>query len=186
MRIVAGVHRGRALQAPTGKAVRPTADRTRQALFNLLEHGRIAADGARVAGARVLDVFAGTGALGLEALSRGAASLTAMERDAAALALIRANVAMLGETERTTLLQADALAPPQAPAPAGLIFLDPPYGEDLAAPALLALEAQGWIAEGAIVAVETGSKDPFEPPPGFTALDARRYGRAIIWLIEKR
>src|SRR5271167_1897168 len=149
MRIVAGVWRGRALRAPPGDTTRPTADRVRQALFDMLLHtpwgGRDAIEGARV-----LDVFAGTGALGLEALSRGAAFATFIEQDRAALAALRANIATLRAADRTAVLAGDALtvkalaaqalagkpppaAPPTAPgaAPCTLVFLDPPYGADL-------------------------------------------------------
>jgi len=185
MRIVAGRHRGRALAAPPGRNVRPTADRTRQALFNLLEHGRAAADGSAVAGAIVLDAFAGSGALALEALSRGAATATALERDPAVAGTIRENAARLDETARLKVVVADASAPPRAPAPATLVFLDPPYGEGLAPRALAALDHAGWIAPGAVVAIETGTKEALEAPSGFETLDRRAYGRAAITLLRR-
>ncbi len=185
MRIIGGKYRGRALTAPEGQTIRPTADRTREALFNLLEHGRLAASGARVAGAIVLDAFAGTGALALEALSRGALAATALETNGRALIAIRANAEALGEGGRLRALQADALDPPPATTPATLVFLDPPYGKNEAAPALTALDRAGWIAAGALIAVETGSKDAFEPPEGFILQDSRRYGRAKVWLLER-
>src|SRR5262245_66685262 len=113
MRSVAGKHRGRRIAAPEGHDVRPTSDRAREALFNILEHGRFTTDGTSLlVGAHVLDVFAGSGALGLEALSRGAAHLTCIESGAAARAVLRANVEALGETARVTLVQADATKPP--------------------------------------------------------------------------
>lgn len=185
MRIVAGAHRGRPLAAPAGQAVRPTADRTRQALFNLLEHGRLAAAGSRVAGAVVLDAFAGTGALALEALSRGAERATAIDRDPAAIAAIRANAALLGETERLRVLRADANSPPPAAVAADLAFLDPPYGQGLAAAALVALDAAGWLARDALIAIETGAKETLAAPAGFVCQDARRYGRAKVWLLTR-
>ncbi len=191
MRIVAGRHRGRRLQAPAGLAVRPTADRTREALFNILAHGRFTADGrSPLIDAAVLDGFAGSGALGFEALSRGAAHLTCLDNDPAAGATIRANARTLGEAARVTLHAADATNPPTAPAdrgiaPCGLVLLDPPYRSGLAAPALTALAAHGWIASDALCVVELEAGEPFAPPEGFTALDERRYGKAKLVLMRR-
>ena len=141
MRIVAGAWRGRALIAPAGQATRPTADRVRQALFDMLLH---APWGGRdvVEGARVLDAFAGTGAFGLEALSRGAAHATFMEQDRAALAALRGNVAACRAEDRATVLAVDVLAAP-AGEPCGLVFLDPPYGRDLVPRAMDRLRRHG-------------------------------------------
>ena len=135
--------------------------------------------------ARVLDAFAGSGALGLEALSRGAARLTCLELAAGACRAIAANAAALGETARVTVRRADATRPPPAPsdpavAPCDLVLLDPPYGSGLAGPALGGLAAAGWIAPGALVVVESGPRDAFEAPPGFARLDQRRYGKATL------
>ena len=188
MRIVAGRHRGRALQAPEGLEVRPTSDRARQGLFNILEHGGFSSDGTSpLVDAVVLDAFAGTGALGLEALSRGAARLTCMDSDPRAVAAIRTNVATLGERARVTLHQADATRPPPGPAtPCGLVFLDPPYRSGLAAPALAALAERGWIADGALCIVEIEVKEDFAPPERFTTLDERRYGKAQLIFLRFR
>ena len=206
MRIVAGRHRGRRLEAPAGMAVRPTADRTREALFNILTQGKlpwrgpvgrqgvggqgVAEQGAEghdserrgnpLAGARALDAFAGTGALGLEALSRGAAFVTFMENQAAALAACRNNIALLEETARSQALRCDVLRPPPAPAPCDLVLMDPPYNQGLAAPALAALEAAGWLAPGALAVVELMAKEPLALPEGFEALDERKYGKARL------
>ncbi len=206
MRIVAGRHRGRRLEAPAGMAVRPTADRTREALFNILTQGKlpwrapvggqgvggqaVEGQGAEsrgaepranpLAGARALDAFAGTGALGLEALSRGAAFVTFMENQAAALAACRNNIALLEETARAQALRCDVLRPPPAPAPCDLVLMDPPYNQGLAAPALAALEAAGWLAPGALGVVELLAKEPFALPEGFEALDERKYGKARL------
>ena len=181
MRIVAGKHRGRPLQGPSGDAVRPTSDRARESLFNILEHGKLARGGlSPVRDARVLDVFCGTGALGLEALSRGAAYATFLDRDAAALRIARHNTGMLGESKNATFVQADATQPPRADAPCTIVFLDPPYGSGLAAPALAALAAQGWFAADAIAVVETSGRDDVTAPAGFTAVDERRYGKAKL------
>ena len=183
MRIVAGKHRGRTLEAPAGRRVRPTADRAREALFNILDHGGWAPGGGSIlAGARVLDAFAGSGALGLEALSRGAAHATFMDRDRAALETVRRNAEALGEgRDSVSLVRADATDPPRADAPASIAFLDPPYGEGLAEPALTALAAAGWLAEAALAIVELPAKaEPPESPPGFARLDDRTYGAARL------
>lgn len=178
MRIVAGAWRGRALSAPPGDATRPTGDRVRQALFDRLMHapwaGRAAIDGARV-----LDVFAGTGALGLEALSRGAAYATFLESGSAALTALRANVAACRAEARCTILAANALRPPPGQA-CGLLFLDPPYGQDLVAPALIALQAAGWIAPAALIVAEIGRDDALPRPD---PMDDRVQGaaRVVVW-----
>jgi 16S rRNA (guanine966-N2)-methyltransferase len=186
MRIVGGKHRGRPLDAPQGLEVRPTADRARESLFNILEHGKFSADGTSpLRGAHVLDAFAGTGALGFEALSRGAERLVAMDAEAEAIACIRANARTLGEVARVTLFQCDATKPPRPPAgpagtPCGLVFLDPPYRSGLGPPALSALAAAGWIAPGAICVLEIGTAEHGTAPGGFTILDERRYGKAKL------
>jgi 16S rRNA (guanine966-N2)-methyltransferase len=190
MRIVGGRNKGRPLDAPPGGSVRPTSDRAREAVFNILAHGpalRGPAGEDPVEGAVVLDAFAGTGALGLEALSRGAQRLTAIESDGAAGTVLRDNVRRLGELERVRLYRADATNPPPRPAiepGCTLAFLDPPYGEDLAARALAALAGRAWLAPAALCVVEVGARDGFRPPDGFTMLDERRYGRARILFLR--
>jgi 16S rRNA (guanine966-N2)-methyltransferase len=184
MRIIAGRHKGRRLGAPKGRAVRPTSDRAREALFDILAHGRFA-DAPAFEDVRVLDVFAGTGAFGLEALSRGASHATFIEKDRAALAVLRGNVEALGEAGRATLLPGDATRPPRAATPASLAFLDPPYGEELAAPALAALAAAGWLAPNALVIVEVAAREDLAPPPGFTFLEERRYGAARFVFLRR-
>jgi 16S rRNA (guanine966-N2)-methyltransferase len=184
MRIIAGKHRGRALAAPAGQAVRPTSDRAREALFNILAHGKFAVSGPAYAGARVLDGFAGTGAFGLEALSRGAASAVFLENSRTALAALRQNIATLGEEACTQIVAADATAPPRAHAPCDLVFLDPPYREGLGGPALTALAASGWIAPDALCIVEVAAKERFAAPAGFAPIDERRYGAARLVLLR--
>jgi 16S rRNA (guanine966-N2)-methyltransferase len=176
MRIIAGRHRGRALRAPPGLAVRPTSDRAREALFNMLERGE-----PPLCGARFLDLFAGTGAAALEALSRGAARAVLVDRDPAALACARANVERLGEAARARLLKLDAARLGRAPEePFDIAFLDPPYGSGLAAPALEAALQGGWLAPGARVAVELAAREPLAPPAGLAIEDERRYGAARL------
>jgi 16S rRNA (guanine966-N2)-methyltransferase len=179
MRIVAGIHRGRRLVAPDGLDVRPTADRTREAIFSKLSHGWNP-DEFTLSGARVLDAFAGTGALGLEALSRGAGHVTFIEQAPASLAALRRNAETLKATADVTLTRADATAPPTAPQPCSLVLMDPPYDSGLETPALAALAAQGWIAPGAVVVVEVPrTRDP-DLPDGFTLEDVRVYGKAKV------
>jgi 16S rRNA (guanine966-N2)-methyltransferase len=151
MRIVAGRWRGRSLAAPAGQATRPTSDRTRQAIFDRLAHAPWAA--GALDGASVLDAFAGTGAVGLEALSRGAARACFMETDAAARRALAANIAAC-RAENATILAADATRPPRGQA-CTLVFIDPPYGKGLISSALAALRAAGWIAPQALLVCET-------------------------------
>jgi 16S rRNA (guanine966-N2)-methyltransferase len=186
VRIIGGKHRGRTLSAPPQHGVRPTADRTREALFNILAHAAWAPDDL-LNGSVVLDAFCGTGALGLEALSRGAARCTFMDSARTSLDSARANVAMLGEQAHALVLRADATRPPTAEAggAAGLVFLDPPYGKGLAPLALAALDRAGWLAPDAVAVVELGGDDPFAPPPGFTLQDERRYGDTRVVMLTR-
>lgn len=184
MRIVAGRYKGLTLQAGTGGDIRPTSDRAREALFNLLAHGQEwrSAAGAAPAGLAALDVFAGTGALGLEALSRGAGFSAFIENDPAALGILRTNVGRMQAEHETRIVRADALKPGRASQAFDLILLDPPYRMELAPPALVALARNGWIAADAIVVVETDAVEAFAWPDGFAARDDRRYGRARLHL----
>lgn len=175
MRIIAGRWRGRALKAPDGAATRPTSDRAREAIFSMLT-SRLGS----FEGLAVLDVFAGTGALGIEALSRGAASACFIDSDAAAIRAIRANLAALGAAG--DVRQAPVLALGPAPQPHDLIFLDPPYGKALAAPALAHLKAQGWIAPHAIISIETAAGEGVDS--GLEQLVERRFGKALVRLLR--
>ena len=175
MRIVAGQWRGRNLAAPAGIATRPTAERMRQALFDMLAHAPWA-EGC-LKGASVLDGFAGTGALGLEALSRGAAQAVFIERDRAALVALRANVAACKAEDRTRVIPGDMLRPP-AGAPCGLVFLDPPYALDLVPQAVAALGRSGWLSPGALVVAETGRDEVLELPG--EKLAERAHGAAVV------
>jgi len=179
MRIVAGRHRGARLAVPAGRDLRPTADRARETLFNILA----ARPACRLEGASVLDAFCGTGALALEALSRGAARAVLLDRDGAALAAARGNIAKLGEETRATLLRRDIRRPGRAPGTADLVFLDPPYGKGLAEMGLAALDRAGWVAPGATVVVEIGRAEEFRPPAGYTVVDDRRIGAARLVIL---
>jgi 16S rRNA (guanine966-N2)-methyltransferase len=173
MRVVGGSLRGRALAAPKSQSIRPTADRLREALFNILVH----AYDNPLGGARVLDLFAGTGALGIEALSRGAAFALFVDDGAEARALIRANVEALGLGGTTRIFRRDAtgLGPAHPLAPFSLVFLDPPYGKGLAEKALASARAGGWLAPDALIVVEESAQAAFTPPDGFRELERRRY-----------
>ena len=164
MRIVGGRLRGRPLAAPTSQAIRPTADRLRESLFNILVH----AYGDPVTDARVLDLFAGTGALGLEALSRGAAFALFIDEGAEARALLRENVATLGLGGVTRIFRRDAtkLGAAHPIEPFSLAFLDPPYGRGLAEQALASARAGGWLAPGALVVVEEAANAWFRHARG--------------------
>lgn len=182
MRIVAGQLRGRALETPKGHAVRPTSDRTREALFSILESGSLHDGRNLVRGAFVLDAFAGTGALGLEALSRGATKCTFLDRDRDSLTLLRRNITKLGLTASCQVREGDALRPPAARHACGLVFLDPPYGKGLLAPAVEALKTSGWIDGDSLIVMETDGKHPEELPGGLQVLDRRRYGKSGLVL----
>jgi 16S rRNA (guanine966-N2)-methyltransferase len=185
VRIVAGRHRGRRLQAPDGLAVRPTGERAREALFDVLASGRLTGGRDTLFDACVLDGFAGSGALGLEALSRGAAHVVFMENHPASLGALETNVSNLGEDGRTTVLRTNVLRPPPSAIhpearPCAVALLDPPYNQGLAAPALTALAEAGWLAEGALCVVELMAGEPFDAPAGFAQVEARKYGKALL------
>ena len=178
MRIVGGDFRGRPLAAPRTSSIRQTTDRTREAVFNVLAH-RFA---ERLEGARVLDLFAGTGALGLEALSRGAAYCVFIEESSEGRGLIRTNVETFGLTGRTKVFRRDATSLGEAGtmAPFGLVFADPPYGKGLGEAALASASAGGWLAPGALCVVEEAASAAFTPGEGFEIVDERAYGDTII------
>jgi 16S rRNA (guanine966-N2)-methyltransferase len=183
MRIVGGRFSGRSLATPSlGASIRPSSDRLREALFNILVHRH----GDPVTGARVLDLFAGTGALGLEAMSRGASFVLFIDHGAAARALIRANVAALGLGGATRIFRRDAtrLGPVHPLEPFTLVFLDPPYRADLAEPALASLSGGGWLAPNALIIVEEAAEPAFATPLGFTAIERRRYGEGELTFLQ--
>lgn len=184
MRIVGGMFRGRRLATPRGRSIRPTSDRVREALFDVLQHGlQSIRRRSWPKDAHVLDVFAGTGALGLEALSRGASHVTFIEKDSAACLVIERNARTLRATEQVTLLRRNALrpaAPPSGAPAADILLMDPPYRSDLAAPALKALRARGWIARDGVSVVEMAADESLVPPRGFALADERRYGDTVL------
>jgi 16S rRNA (guanine966-N2)-methyltransferase len=189
MRITGGLYRGRAIAAPPGLATRPTSERARQAVFNMLEH---AAWSPGLACARAIDLFAGSGAFGLEALSRGATSCLFVDTDEGARAAIRGNLETLdprgGLLGTSRILRRDATSLGERSTagvdPFDFAFLDPPYGLGLGQRALAALGEGGWLAGGAVCVLEQGAGDPDATAQGFHVLDARRYGAARIQLLR--
>ena len=181
MRIVGGRLRGRALAAPKSQSIRPTADRLRESLFNILQH----AYGDPISGARVLDLFAGTGALGLEAISRGAAFALFVDDGAEARALLRQNVEALGVAAITRIFRRDAtkLGPAYPVEPFGLAFLDPPYRKGLAEKALVSAREGGWLTDGALIVVEE-AVDAFKTPEGFEERERRQYDDTEFTLLR--
>ena len=173
MRIVGGRFRGRALSAPKSQAIRPTADRLRESLFNILIH----AYGDPIDGARVLDLFAGTGALGFEALSRGAAFVLFVDDGAEARALLRGNVETLGVGGATRIFRRDAtkLGVAHPVEPFSLVFLDPPYAKGLAGRSLASARDGGWLASQALIVVEEAAEAGFKAPEEFKELERRKY-----------
>jgi 16S rRNA (guanine966-N2)-methyltransferase len=173
MRVVGGSLRGRVIAGPTSSAIRPTADRLRESLFNILVH----AYGDPVTGARVLDLFSGTGALGIEALSRGAAFVLFIDQSAEACALLRENVTALGLGGKSRIFRRDAtkLGSVHPVEPFSIAFLDPPYGQGLAQAALAAARTGGWLLPGALIVVEEAAKAQFTAPEGFQERERRSY-----------
>jgi len=185
LRIVSGRFRGKAIKAPEGSGTRPTSDRARQAVFNILEHA-LWSEGLR--DRRVIDLFAGSGALGFEALSRGAAFCLFVETDEAARGAIRENVEAMGLFGETRVHRRDATDLGPRPASAGpafdLAFLDPPYHKGLGERALAELAKGGWLAPGALAVFERGADEHDPETPGFERLDARDYGAARVLFLR--
>ena len=173
MRIVGGKLSGKTFDAPEGRTTRPMLDRIREALFNILTHG----DGDPVAGARVLDLFAGTGALGIEAISRGASYALFVDEGVEARALLRQNIETLGLGGITRIFRRDAtkLGPAHPLEPFDLVFADPPYGKGLAEKALESAREGGWLKPQALIVVEEAADADFTAPEGFEELERRKY-----------
>jgi len=186
VRIVGGSHKGRQIEAPEGRAVRPTTDRVRESIFNVLEHGHFLKNG--LAGARVLDLFAGSGALGLEAISRGAAFATFVDNAAASRVALRKNIEALQLMGQTKIYRRDATALAELPGhirPFNLVFLDPPYGEELGPPALISASRDGWITDQAQAVFELPAKQNPPEIEGWELEDCRRYGDSQVAFLSR-
>ena len=186
MRIISGKHKGRKIELGKEAAdiVRPTSDFAREAIFNILTHGKHGLNGHSFVDKEVLDIFCGTGAFGLEALSRGATRVLFIDQAREAIANTRYNVMKMNETESADFMLADATKLGKAKKPYPLIFLDPPYFGKMIEPALKSLHAGGWIAEDGLLIVEHDSKEQITLPEPFVILDERRYGRAVVKLLN--
>lgn len=184
MRVTAGRLKGRSLAAPADLAVRPTSDKVRQAIFNILHHGDFG--GFRLEGARVIDLFAGTGALGIEALSRGAGYALFIDDAAASRALIWRNVEALGLTGVTKIWRRDATQlGPRSGEAFDLAFLDPPYRKELLAPALAALRDGGWLKPDAVAVAEMAEEETLPSTDGYALLDERVYGDTRVLFLQR-
>ena len=182
MRIVAGKFRGKALLSPEDDSIRPTADRVRESMFNIIA-SRL---GPRLDGLKVVDLFAGTGALGLEALSRGAATVVFVDTGAEARGLIRDHIEAFGAGGVAKLLRRDAtnLGPAGTMGPVDLVFLDPPYGKGLGEQALVALRSGGWLKPETLLVLEEGAEVTVTLPEGFALDDRREYGAAAVHILS--
>ena len=179
MRIIAGKFRGRKLNSFEGKHVRPTTDRLRERVFSILIHRMGTLDGARVA-----DIFAGTGAMGLEALSRGASYVHFVEKHDESLQLIQSNIDLMKVGNDAKVQRADARNLPSMAEPFDLVFMDPPYGRDLEGPALQSLIASHWVKPSSLVFLEVPLDAAFEAPEGFDVIDERKQGKTRFYLLE--
>lgn len=179
-RIIAGRHRGRRLNMPKGRDIRPTTDRMRERLFSMLTHSRY----PDLEGARVADLYAGTGALGLEALSRGASHITFVEKAPASLAVLSSNIEVLHATEECQVLKTNARSLPVAAEPYDLIFMDPPYRQGLVNPTLLSLSEQGWLAAGAVIICELAVDEELVLPENMEIVDERSQGQQRVLFIK--
>jgi 16S rRNA (guanine966-N2)-methyltransferase len=182
MRIVGGQFRGRVLKSPSSNAIRPTSDKLRESIFNILAH----AYDDRITDARVLDLFAGTGALGLEAMSRGAKFALFIDEGAEARGLIRVNVEALSLTGTTKIFRRDAskMGEIGALAPFDLVFCDPPYGKGLAEKSLASARIGKWLSPSALLVVEEAAKSAFKTPQGFEELERREYGDSELIILK--
>ncbi|MFW0777681.1 MAG: 16S rRNA (guanine(966)-N(2))-methyltransferase RsmD [Rickettsiales bacterium] len=186
MRIISGKHKGRRIEFPKEALdiIRPTSEYAREAIFNILTHGKYGLNGQTFDDKHVLDAFCGTGAFGLEALSRGAKSVTFVDQARESLATAKHNTQRINEMDNAEFLLANATKLPKARKAYDVVFLDPPYFSKLIGPTLESLRKGGWIAEDGMVVVEHDIKEILELPESYTLLDGRRYGRAVIEILQ--
>jgi 16S rRNA (guanine966-N2)-methyltransferase len=186
MRIIAGKHKGRKIEiARASPHVRPTSGFAREAIFNIISHGAYAGEHSPYLGKSVADLCSGSGAFGLEALSRGAAHVTFVDMDHHALQGARQNAETLGERDHASFVRASIASLPVAPQPYGLIFLDPPYFSNLVTACLKSLREGAWADKETLIVIEQDAREPLALPPGFILADERKYGRAVIRLLRQ-
>lgn len=184
MYVIAGKHKGRRIESPEGRDIRPTASRTREAIFNILAHGRYGEKG--LLKGRVADVFCGSGAMGLEALSRGAASITFVDKSSEALKAAEHNLKYFGESANARLIRADSSQLPAAPQPHEILFVDPPYNTGLGIKSLLTALSGGWLAPGGVAVLEQSWKEGVVIPEGYVLESERKYGNTRVLLLGVR
>lgn len=183
MRIISGIHRGRRIESLKNKTLRPTLGKAREAMFNILTHGRYQ---NLLPGAKVLDLFCGCASFSMEALSRGADHVVCIDINPEHLAVAKHNISKIDALDQATFLRADSTRPPHATFPCNIAFLDPPYNAGLAYKALTNAIAQGWLTDDAIVIVETDIKEKFQIPEYFSEVDNRHYGKSNIRILERK
>lgn len=185
LRIIAGKHRGRKIFMKEGKDIRPTGSRAREGIFNILLHGRFSGvDNSPLVDKRVVDLFCGSGALGLEALSRGAAHVTFVDQSSESIALVKQNAEHFGETPNVKFVRSDSSSLPPAPQKFSLAFMDPPYKTELATKALESLHKNKWLEDDAVVVVEVSKTQEITPPEGYDVFDMRDYGNNRIYFLN--
>lgn len=192
MKVTGGKYRGRTIEARPDRGMRPTSSRIREVIFNLILHGKFQKNDdfiwddnpSLIEDRRVVDIFCGTGALSIEALSRGAAHVTLIDQNPKMIGLAEHNVKHIGEKEHATFFRSDSTQLPRAVEPCHLAFVDPPYKQKLMTPALKSLVANGWLAHGALVIAEEGKQDSFEVPEGFKLLDNRVHDATRINVLQ--
>lgn len=185
MRIIAGKHKGRRIElGKDNSTIRPTSQMAREAIFNILCHGKFGLNGHSFDGKHVADMFCGTGALGLEALSRGAESCLFIDQSRESLAIAKRNAAHMQEEDSVHFFGTDATRLPKARQAYDVIFLDPPYFSKLLPACLKSILEGGWLSEDGLIVVEHDNKETLTLPEGFELVDGRRYGRAVVELIR--
>lgn len=180
MRIIGGKYRGKKLIAPNDASIRPTTDRMRETLFNMLEHG----SGPGIRGAKILDLFAGTGALGIEALSRGAGHVTFIDNNPRSMKLIKQNTALIKSPENTTYLTIDGAKISKTQDPFDIIFIDPPYHKEMIGPVLANIHEQELLSDDGLIIIEYSSSENVEIPEYFSELKSRKIGDASFSILE--
>jgi 16S rRNA (guanine966-N2)-methyltransferase len=194
MKVIAGKHRGRNIESREDRSLRPTSGMVREAIFNLLKHGKFLKDerfieddnASLVVDRNVVDIFCGTGALGLEALSRGARFVTFVDQNPKIMGLVKTNVEHMNETENAAFVRSDSTFLPHASRKHQLAFIDPPYNSGLAVKALVSLDRQGWLDTGAVIIVEHAKKETLTPPENFELLDDRTYNITRLNVLQYR